>query len=223
MTIEPPMNADHCGFSAPVSSLPVDACDRGDARGVDGAGGVLWLTGLSGAGKSTLADALADLLRRRGLQATVLDGDRLRAGLNRDLGFSERDRFENVRRIAEVASLFADAGFIAIVAAISPRAAMRDDARRIVGAGFREVHAAASLEVCEARDPKGLYRKARRGELREFTGVSSPYEAPRAADLVLETGSRPLADCLNALLGFALQRFGRVGDTQPVVRETETG
>ncbi|WP_232454394.1 adenylyl-sulfate kinase [Burkholderia ubonensis] len=217
MTIEPPMNADHCGFSASVSSLPVDACDRSDAGDPSDAGGVLWLTGLSGADKSTLADALADLLRRRGLQATVLDGDRLRAGLNRDLGFSERDRFENVRRLAEVASLFADAGFIAIVAA------MRDDARRIVGAGFREVHAAASLEVCEARDPKGLYRKARRGELREFTGVSSPYEAPRAADLVLETGSRPLADCLNALLGFALQQFGRVGDTQPVVRETETG
>ncbi|KVO41319.1 adenylyl-sulfate kinase [Burkholderia ubonensis] len=211
------MNADHCGFSASVSSLPVDACDRSDAGDPSDAGGVLWLTGLSGADKSTLADALADLLRRRGLQATVLDGDRLRAGLNRDLGFSERDRFENVRRLAEVASLFADAGFIAIVAA------MRDDARRIVGAGFREVHAAASLEVCEARDPKGLYRKARRGELREFTGVSSPYEAPRAADLVLETGSRPLADCLNALLGFALQQFGRVGDTQPVVRETETG
>lgn len=211
------MNADHCGFAASVSSLPVDACDRSDA------GGVLWLTGLPGAGKSTLANALADLLRRRGLRATVLDGDRLRAGLNRDLGFSERDRFENVRRIAEVALLFADAGCIAIVAAISPRAAMRDDARHIVGAGFREVHVAASLEVCEARDPKGLYRKARRGELREFTGVSSPYEAPRAADLVLETGSRSLADCLNALLDFALQQFGRVGDTQPVARETETG
>ncbi|AOJ66205.1 adenylyl-sulfate kinase [Burkholderia ubonensis] len=214
------MNADHCGFAAPVSSLPVDACDRSDARD---AGGVLWLTGLSGAGKSTLADALADLLRRRGLQAKVLDGDRLRAGLNRDLGFSERDRFENVRRIAEVASLFADAGFIAIVAAIAPRAAMRDDARRIVGAGFREVHVAASLEVCEARDPKGLYRKARRGELREFTGVSSPYEAPRAADLVLETGSRSLADCLSALLDLALRQFGRIGDPQPIVRETETG
>ncbi|WP_431824885.1 adenylyl-sulfate kinase [Burkholderia sp. F1] len=211
------MNVDHCGFAAPVSSLPVDACDRSDARG---AGGVLWLTGLSGAGKSTLAEALADLLQRRGLRATVLDGDRLRAGLNRDLGFSERDRFENVRRIAEVASLFADAGFIAIVAAISPRAAMRDDARRIVGAGFREVHVAASLEVCEARDPKGLYRKARRNELREFTGVSSPYEAPRAADLVLETGSRSLAHCVNALLGFALQQFGRAGDPQPVARET---
>ncbi|AOI93797.1 adenylyl-sulfate kinase [Burkholderia pseudomultivorans] len=171
-------------------------------------GGVLWLTGLPGAGKTTLAQALAGRLRRLGTAAVVLDGDRLRTGLNRDLGFSERDRFENVRRTAEVAALFAEAGVVAIVAMISPRAAMRELARAAIGDAFREIYVSAPVDVCAARDPKGLYAKAYRGELPEFTGVSSPYDAPTDAALVLDTTSRSIDACVDALLRLATDAFG---------------
>ncbi|MFP3504627.1 adenylyl-sulfate kinase [Burkholderia sp. SIMBA_062] len=202
------MNIDRCGFSAVVSSLSVDAANASRSAAPQLAGGVLWLTGLSGAGKTTLADALAQRLRERRTHAMVLDGDRMRAGLNRDLGFAEQDRFENVRRIAEVAAVASGSGAVAIVAVISPLAAMRDAARSIVGAAFREVYVSTPLARCEARDPKGLYAKARRGVLPGFTGVSSPYEPPVDADLVLDTDRESLAVCVDTLMRYACVQFG---------------
>lgn len=191
---------------------------RGNAPVLTGTGGgVLWLTGLPGAGKTTLAEALAVRLRERGTPAVVLDGDRLRNGLNRDLGFSERDRFENVRRTAEVAALFAEAGFVVIVAMISPRAAMREQARAAIGDAFCEVHVNAPVDVCASRDPKGLYAKAYRGELPEFTGVSSPYDAPTDAALVLNTASDSIDACVDALLRLAADAFGRGFESESAV------
>lgn len=150
-------------------------------------GAVIWLTGLSGAGKSTLATALACSLNALGHASYVLDGDALRAGLNADLGFSPADRHENIRRAGEVAALFADAGLICIAALISPYRADRAAARKACKTGFHEVHVSADLATCEARDPKGLYRRARAGELRGFTGIDAPYETPLHAELVLDT------------------------------------
>lgn len=170
-------------------------------------GGVVWLTGLSGAGKTTLAEALATHLRRLGRFAMVLDGDRMRVRLSADLGFAERDRFENIRRIAEVAAMVAEAGGVAVVAAIAPLAAMRDMAREVIGEPYREVYASASLAVCEARDPKGHYARARRGELPGFTGVSAPYEPPAHADLMLDTGACDYEACIDTLLWFTLDAF----------------
>jgi adenylyl-sulfate kinase len=154
-----------------------------------------WLTGLSGAGKSTIASALAAELAMRGERSHVLDGDAVRTGLCRDLGFSEADRAENIRRVAEVARLFNEAGLIAIVALISPRACDREMARAIVGKErFFEVYLSTSLAVCEARDPKGLYRKARAGQIQNFTGLDAPYEAPLAPALALDTEQAPLVE-----------------------------
>lgn len=152
------MTIDRCGFPGVVSSLSVDGA-RAGWRASPRAGGVLWLTGLSGAGKTTLADAVAAQLRDRSVHPVVLDGDRLRTGLNRDLGFTVQDRFENVRRIAEVAALTSESGVLAIVAVISPLAAMRDAARAIVGPAFREVYVSTPLACCEARDRKGCMRR----------------------------------------------------------------
>lgn len=148
---------------------------------------VLWMTGLSGAGKSTLANALHACLSAAGQRCVVLDGDTLRRGLNADLGFSADDRSENVRRVAQVAELFKQQGFIVIVALISPERQHRCVAREIVGEGFSEVFIASSLAVCESRDPKGLYVRARRGEIANFTGVSGPFEAPVDPDVSIET------------------------------------
>ena len=159
-----------------------------------------WLTGLSAAGKSTLAFAIERALHNRGRACYVLDGDNMRNGLNRNLGFSPADRRENIRRIAEVARLMNDAGLIVITALISPGRADRATARQIIGeASFVEVHVSTSLAVCEARDPKGFYRQARRGELAEFTGVSAPYEAPEHADLTIDTAQLSLADAVAQL------------------------
>jgi adenylylsulfate kinase len=166
----------------------------------------IWLTGLSAAGKSTLAFALERELHEGGRACYVLDGDNVRHGLNSDLRFSPADRCENIRRIAEVARLMNDAGLIVITAFISPWRADRAAARAIIGeARFLEVHVATSLAVCEARDPKGMYARARRGELAEFTGISSPYEAPLAADLTLDMGQLTLAEAVGQLVG----RIGR--------------
>lgn len=151
-------------------------------------GVTLWLTGLSGSGKSTIAESVRRLLSERGVRAVILDGDDLRAGLNRDLGMSMADRDENVRRISEVAALFCREGYVCLVAAISPREEARSNARTVIeGAGhsFFEIHVDTSLEVCRARDVKGLYRKAAEGEIRDFTGLDSPYEVPRNPDLVV--------------------------------------
>ncbi len=165
------------------------------------AGRVLWLTGLSGSGKTTLAHALEAALHAEGRRTYVLDGDQLRHGLNQDLGFGERDRDENLRRAAEVARLFVDAGVIVIAAFISPLRAQRDAARALFAPGdFLEVFIAAPLSVTEARDPKGLYRKARSGLLPQFTGISAPYEPPLAAELVLPTHEWPVQQCVERLL-----------------------
>ncbi len=168
---------------------------------------VVWLTGLSGAGKSTLALALKDRLARSGAPPVVLDGDRIRAGLCSDLGFGPEDRRENVRRVAEVARLFVEEGRIAIVALISPLREDRRLARRIIGAPrFVEAYCDCALEVCEARDPKGLYRRARSGEIDQFTGISSPYEPPLAPDLALDTASSSIAQCADTLMRFLRNR-----------------
>jgi adenylylsulfate kinase len=153
-------------------------------------GATIWLTGLSGSGKSTLAVTTEAALVKRGHLAYVLDGDNVRHGLNKNLGFSPGDRTENIRRIGEVAKLFTDTGVIVFTSFISPYRADRDAARALFESGdFIEVHLDASVETCEGRDPKGLYKKARAGEIPEFTGISAPYEAPANPELVLDTGS----------------------------------
>lgn len=156
-------------------------------------GGVIWLTGLPGSGKSTLARELDQRLRAQGFASRLLDADALRHGLNADLGYTPAERSENARRIGEVAALFAQAGFICIVACIAPYRADRARARAALGTpGFHEVYLAAELAACEARDPKGLYRKARAGSLPAFTGIDAPYETPTQPDLTLDTGREAL-------------------------------
>ena len=156
---------------------------------------------MSGAGKSTIARALVDRLHTFALRATVLDGDVLRTGLNSDLGFSEGERTENLRRVAHVASLFCNEGFIAVTATISPEPEHREYARRIVGgASFIEVFIDTPLEVCERRDPKGLYQRARRGEIKQFTGLGAPYQPPVNPDVVLRTQESDVDDCVAQLI-----------------------
>lgn len=163
---------------------------------------ILWFTGLSGAGKSTLANAVNSALFEQGLACYVLDGDNIRHGLCNDLGFSDADREENIRRIGEVAKLFLDAGVVVLTAFVSPFKADRDKVRALVpGSDFIEIFCDAGLAVCEQRDTKGLYAKARAGEIKEFTGISSPYEAPENPELRVETGARSLDDCVSAVLG----------------------
>jgi adenylyl-sulfate kinase len=174
------------------------------------AGAVIWLTGLSGAGKSTLAMALERRLFARGCFVYVLDGDNIRAGLCRDLGFKGEDRTENIRRVGEVAALFADAGAIAISAFISPFAKDRAAAREAARTGFHEIYVRADLATCEARDPKGLYRRARRGEIVEFTGISAPYEPPSSPELIIDTASDPLDACIEQLLTYVISVTSRV-------------
>jgi bifunctional enzyme CysN/CysC len=164
--------------------------------------GILWMTGLSGAGKSTLARALERQLHGRGAQVFVLDGDALRGGLNADLGFTAEDRAENVRRAGEVAALFADAGFIVIAALISPFRHDRERVRAFRPDRFHEVYVKAEIATCMARDPKGLYAKAKAGEIPEFTGITSPYEAPEAPELVIDTGAEALEESLARLLAY---------------------
>ncbi|MCS6879072.1 MAG: adenylyl-sulfate kinase [Geminicoccaceae bacterium] len=170
-------------------------------------GGVLWFTGLSGAGKSTLALALERELFAKGYQVYVLDGDNIRGGLCRDLGFSPEDRAENIRRVGEVAALFADAGFIAISSFISPYRSDRQRAREAAGENFHEIYIKADLAVCEKRDPKGLYKRARKGEIKDFTGISAPYEAPENPELVVPTDELGLEDCLALLLRYVEEHF----------------
>ncbi|QXH62177.1 adenylyl-sulfate kinase [Pseudomonas azerbaijanorientalis] len=163
-------------------------------------GAAILLTGLPAAGKSTLAQALHAELFARGLQSVVLDGDGLRVGLNRDLGFGDSDRQENIRRASELASLLVENGQIVILAMIAPLVELRDVFARRLGDDYREVWCSAALAVCEQRDPKGHYARARRGELSGFTGVSAPYQAPVDAALVLDTGVQTVEACLDRLL-----------------------
>lgn len=154
-------------------------------------GAVLWFTGLSACGKSTIANTVDHLLHQRGAHTFVLDGDNVRHGLNKNLGFSAEDRAENIRRIGEVSKLFADAGIITLTAFISPYRADRDAVRELLEPGqFHEIFVDASLETCEARDPKGLYKKARAGEIKGFTGIDDPYEAPSSPELTLDSNTK---------------------------------
>ncbi len=168
---------------------------------------VIWLTGLSGSGKSTLANALEQRLYQRGYHSYLLDGDNVRHGLNQDLGFSKDDRVENIRRIGEVAALFADAGLIVVTAFISPFRADRAMVRALLPDGeFIEMHVHASLEACEQRDPKGLYAKARAGVIKDFTGIDSPYEAPERPELVIDTERVPVEECVDQVLTYLSER-----------------
>ncbi|EDY85612.1 adenylylsulfate kinase [gamma proteobacterium HTCC5015] len=161
---------------------------------------IIWFTGLSGSGKSTVANALDVALHQAGFHTFLLDGDNVRHGLNKDLGFSDEDRVENIRRIGEVGKLFTDAGLIVLTAFISPFASDRRLVRNMFPAGeFVEVFLDTPLETCEARDPKGLYRKARAGDIPHFTGIDSPYEAPKRAELVLNTAELDIDQCVTEL------------------------
>lgn len=183
------------------------AVSRSDRERLNGhRGAVLWLTGLSGAGKSTIAHGLEELLFRLGRRVLVLDGDKLRTGLCSDLGFSSADRQENLRRAGEVAKLALESGLIVIAAFIAPFQNDRDSLRSRFAAGdFFEIYCRCTLELCEQRDPKGLYKLARAGRIAEFTGISSPYEAPAAPDLIVDTSDARPQDGINAILALLAQ------------------
>lgn len=209
----PADKAQDAAFAAAARNLAlhrhrVDRTARALRQGHEGA--VVWLTGLSGAGKTTLAMALESALFQQGIATYVLDGDNLRHGLNGDLGFSPEDRSENIRRVGEVAALFADAGLVCIVALISPyrsdRAGARSAARQ---ARFFEVHVAADLATCEVRDPRGLYRMARDGKIKDFTGIDAPYEAPESPELRVDTAGLTPEKALQ-LLEAAVTEFIRL-------------
>ena len=169
---------------------------------------MIWLTGLSGSGKSTIAIALERELHKRGILCRLLDGDNIRSGINNNLGFSEEDRKENVRRIAEVSKLFIDTGIVTVAAFISPTAEIRELAEEVVGSkDFVEVYISTPLAVCEARDVKGLYAKAREGKVKNFTGISSPFEAPTHADLSIDTSILSLEQSVKELLDLILPRI----------------
>jgi bifunctional enzyme CysN/CysC len=170
-------------------------------------GGVLWFTGLSGAGKSTVAVALEQKLFEKGYNVYVLDGDNVRHGLNANLSFSPEDRAENIRRVGEVAALFARAGVIVITSFISPYRSDRDRAREASGKDFHEIYVDADVATCEARDPKGLYKKARAGEIKDFTGISAPYEAPETPEMVIDTSSMPVDESVAMLVNYVETKF----------------
>ena len=170
-------------------------------------GMMLWFTGLSGSGKSTVAIALERELHSRGLLCRILDGDNIRSGINNNLGFSAEDRVENIRRIAEVGRLFVDTGIITIAPFISPNNQLREMAAEIIGKDdFVEVFVSTPLEECEKRDVKGLYAKARRGEIKNFTGISAPFEAPEHPDITLDTSKLPVEESVKILLDYVLPK-----------------
>lgn len=170
-------------------------------------GMMLWFTGLSGSGKSTVAIALERELHSRGLLCRILDGDNIRSGINNNLGFSAEDRVENIRRIAEVGRLFVDTGIITIAAFISPNNQLREMAAEIIGKDdFVEAFVSTPLEECEKRDVKGLYAKARRGEIKNFTGISAPFEAPEHPDITLDTSKLPVEESVKILLDYVLPK-----------------
>jgi adenylylsulfate kinase len=184
-------------------------------------GATIWLTGLSGSGKSTVAVTTEAALIERGHLAYVLDGDNVRHGLNKNLGFSPEDRTENIRRIGEVAKLFTDSGVLVFTSFISPYRADRDAARALFGEGdFIEIYLAASVETCEGRDPKGLYQKARDGKIPEFTGISAPYEAPENPEMVLDTGTLSVRECVARIIDYLEEKGYLSADSRP---ETSAG
>ncbi len=168
---------------------------------------VLWFTGLSGSGKSTLAHAVEDRLHKMSVSTFVLDGDNVRHGLCGDLGFNDKDRVENIRRIGEVAKLFTESGIITLTAFISPFRTDRNSARKLMPHGdFLEIYCECPLDICENRDVKGLYKKARSGEIPFFTGIDSPYEAPDRAELTVQTGTKPLEECVDSVIELLVGR-----------------
>jgi bifunctional enzyme CysN/CysC len=193
---------EHLSFAVAHAITSRVRAEKNGHRGV-----VVWLTGFSASGKSTLAMKVERLLFTRGRQAYVLDGDNVRRGLSSDLGFSPEDRSENIRRIGEVAALFADAGIAVITAFISPYRADRDRARKAAGEQFCEVYVKAPLELCEQRDPKGLYKKARAGLIPDFTGVSAPYEPPEKPELIVDTAAQTEEESVQQLVSFIEDRI----------------
>ena len=181
---------------------------RSDKEALLGQRGIMiWFTGLSGSGKSTVANALERELQKRGLLCRILDGDNIRSGINNNLGFSAEDRVENIRRIAEIGKLFVDTGIITLAAFISPNNDIREMAARIIGKeDFMEIYVSTPLEECERRDVKGLYAKARRGEIRNFTGISAPFEAPEHPALSLDTSVLSVEESVNQLLALILPK-----------------
>ena len=178
---------------------------------------ILWFTGLSGSGKSTIANAVELELFKRGRKTYLLDGDNVRHGLNKDLGFSEQDRIENIRRIGEVAKLFVDSGLIVLTAFISPFKSDRQIARSLVKYDeFIEVFIDTPLEVCEQRDPKGLYKKARDGAIKNFTGISSPYEAPEEPQIHIKTDEHSIQECVDIVINYLI-KFGYVKEIHDYV------
>jgi len=174
---------------------------------------ILWFTGLSASGKSTIANAVESELYKRGIKTYLLDGDNVRHGLNKDLGFSEVDRIENIRRIGEVAKLFVDAGIITLTAFISPFKSDRQIARSLVNYDeFIEVFVDTPLKLCEQRDPKGFYKKARDGEIKNFTGISSPYEVPTEAQIHIKTENSTIEDCANVIVDYLI-KYGYIENT----------
>ena len=168
---------------------------------------ILWFTGLSGSGKSTLAHAVEEKLHQMGCRTFVCDGDNVRHGLNSNLGFSKEDRKENIRRIGEMCKLFIEAGVIALTAFISPFREDRERVRKLVQEGdFIEIFCDCSLEICESRDVKGMYAKARRGEIKEFTGISAPYERPENPEMIIETGKLNLEQCVDIIITYLRER-----------------
>ena len=161
---------------------------------------VIWLTGLSGAGKTTLALSLEKLLKQKGYSVKTLDGDILRKGINQDLGFSEKDRKENIRRVAEISKLFLDMGVLTINSFICPTKEMRDHAREIIGENFIEVYINTPIHICEERDVKGLYRKVRNGEIINFTGIDAPYEVPINPEIEIKTAAKTVEESINELI-----------------------
>lgn len=171
-------------------------------------GATIWFTGLSGSGKSTIAIALEERLSREGIFCRILDGDNIRTGINRGLGFSEEDRRENIRRIAEVCKLFTDTGIVTLAAFVSPTNELRELAREIIGdEDFVEVYVSTPLEECERRDVKGLYAKARRGEIRDFTGITSPFEVPVKPTLTIDTTNRDIESCVDEVYNVIIEKI----------------
>ncbi len=183
----------------------ISRISRSDKNGHKSA--ILWFTGLSGSGKSTLANAVNQALFERGVSSYVLDGDNIRHGLCKDLGFSDSDREENIRRIGEVSKLFLDAGILVLTAFVSPFRSDRERARQLVSKeDFLEIHCSANLNICEGRDTKGLYAKAREGQIKDFTGISSPYEKPINPELNIDTGTIDLEKCVQVVLDNLIER-----------------
>jgi len=181
-------------------------------------GGILWFSGLSGSGKSTMAQELQSRLFAKGYQVYVLDGDNIRRGLNADLGFSPKDRSENIRRIGEVSALFAEAGTIVITSFISPYKKDRDRARVAGGDNFHTIYIKADIDTCKKRDPKGLYEKAEKGEIKDFTGVDAPYEEPENPDLEIDTSNSSIEESVEKLLNYVEKNL-----VAPVKELSDTG